>query len=132
MKPTKLFLLIICVIAFLNPAIAIAIADDDGDGDGDVIDITYLEPGQSYNRSQIVPPIQASLINQSIVAVTFIYDVGEISIRISNLTTGHSSVTVVDSSFGKCLLPVTGGSGSYCVDFQTENGSYYFGYFLVQ
>lgn len=129
----KTFFLTMLMMSFLVILAPSAFADDGDDGDeGDVINIEYIGYGQSHSRSQIEVPIHASYYSSlSVVGIAFIEDLGMVSIRLTNLSAGSSSTFVVDSFYGSCILPVTGGSGPYKIEFTIGDGSSFVGFFSV-
>lgn len=126
----KLFVLTMLLVSLLAPS-TYTFADD-GDDDGDVINIEYIGSGQSHSRSQVEIPIRASFFSsQSVVGIVFLDYLGTVSVRMTNLSVGNSSVFVVDSSWGSCILPVSFGPGSYSIEFLTVDGSRFQGFFTV-
>lgn len=127
MKKTMIFLLMLVMC----PLIPVAFADDGEDGD--VINVEYSDPGERINRGILDIPVEAILYaRQSVISVQFTRNVGSVEIVLSNLSTGVSSNTVVDSSIGNCMIPVTDGTGFYSIEFLIAGGMAVIGYFSLQ
>lgn len=104
----------------------------DGDQNGDVIDVTYVNPGQSLNRTQGFVPISVIYYSlNSYIAVLFLDNLGDVTITLYNLTTGATAATQVNAGIGTINIPVTLGSGYYRISFVTEGGTTYEGFFSV-
>ena len=63
------------------------------------------------------------------VELVFAYNIGEVSIRLTNMVSNNYLTTIVDSSAGSTIIPVTLGTGLYRIEFCTEDGVEYEGYF---
>lgn len=129
----KFFFMTMLLLSFTVFMAPPAFADDGDDGDeGDVINIEYIGYGQSHSRSQVEVPIRASYYSTlSVVGIAFLENLGIVSIRLTNLLSEGSSTFFVDSFFGSCILPVTGGSGPYTIEITTADGLLYAGFFSV-
>lgn len=80
-----------------------------------------------------VVPIQAFLNSaQSIITVTFLYDMGDVSISISNMITGEEFFFEEASLPGSAILPFNGDTGYYYIRFRAVDGHAYFGYFYIE
>lgn len=108
-------------------------AQNNGEDDGEGIDLNYEQNDPNVGiRSGIGIPIDAFFsAEKAIVTITFFVNLGNVIIRLNNLTTGSTVSTVVDSSCGSCILPITGGSGLYLLEFLLSDGTRYYGYFLI-
>lgn len=128
-KTSLLFLSFLSVFALTFPNLAFTTEDDD---DGDVIDITILLPGESNNRSQVEVPLHAMHYTApDRISVSFSHDIGNVTVQITNLTYSTSSTFYVETNVSYQILPVTGGSGFYRIEFVTSDGAIYSGYFSV-
>ena len=128
MNKTLLFLLLLFV-SFSSHYYAFA---DDENDEGDVIDITYIEPDQSHNRSQFDVPIHASYYAlQNIVIVTFEENLGDVDICLTNINSGSNTTVETDSEAGGIIIPIIYGSGVYSIRFCTYEGVSFIGYFVV-
>jgi hypothetical protein len=105
------------------------------DPDGKPIPIEYNDPGESGDpifRSGVVVPVVAFYFEESQqVGISFLFSVGTVNLRLTNLTTMSSSVYVVDSSLGNGYVPVTLGSGYYRLELLIADGSSFIGFFNV-
>ena len=110
-----------------------AIKADDDEEEGEVIDLLIDPNGSPVGRSLNAIPISAIYMTQyGVVATSFLCDLGDVTIRLSNLTIGTSSSQVIDSNCGSCLIPIIWGTGYYRIEFHAQDGTSYYGYFNVQ
>lgn len=116
----------VITLSFTSLAYAYPGGDDD-----EVIDLTVDPAGTPVMRTlnQSISAVFNSTSN--LLIIDFLSNLGEVTIRLTNVTTGSIASTVVDSSFGGCILPVTGGPGLYCLEFLLSDGTRYYGYFLI-
>jgi hypothetical protein len=130
---TKCFFFTATLIAMMiaHTLSSLAFACPDGDDDEEVIDLTVDPAGTPLMRSlnQGISAVINSTTN--LLFIDFLSNLGEVTIRLTNLTTGGIASTLVDSSCGGCILPVTGGPGLYCLEFLLSDGTRYYGYFLI-
>lgn len=115
------------LISFTITAKAQDIPDDD---DVIVIDVTHNTTETGPQRS-IIPIYATFCPSLSLVEIEFLFNIGEVTVCLTNLTASSMTSTAVDSSFGGCILPVTGGPGLYCLEFLLSDGTRYYGYFLI-
>lgn len=83
-------------------------------------------------RGPIVPIHAAVIPAQSIISVTYMNNMGDISIEVANLNTGEEYFYEESSLSGGSLLPFSGGVGYYFIRFRVIGGSMYYGYFTVE
>lgn len=124
----------IIVIAALFMAISNCFALSSISRDDEVIPLEYNESelDTTIIRTTMVP-IQAFLNSaQSIITVIFLYDMGDVSISISNLVTGEEFFFEEASLPGSAILPFNGCTGYYFIRFRTISGPTYFGYFSIE
>lgn len=109
-------------------------ADGDDGEEGDPIDLTFEQQnGVPIGRSLGCLPMEAFYNAETgNLIVSFVQNVGNVTVVLTNMTTGAIASTVVDSSIGNCVLPVTGGSGLYRLDFLLSDGTRFYGYFHIQ
>ena len=130
MKKMILYLMLITCVFFSQFSFAANVDDDD---EGEEIIIEYADPGESVNRGIIDIPFQVIYYNQqSCVTIAFTNYIGEITISLTNLLNSTSTNTVIDSTCGNYILPITSESGYYRIDLVTSNGVHYYGFFVVQ
>lgn len=123
----SLMMTFVFLVSFSFTANAQDIPDDD---DVIVIDVTHNTTETGPQRS-IIPIYAAFCPSLSLVEIEFLINIGDVTICLTNLTSGSMASTVVDSSYGSCILPVTGGDGLYYLEFLLSDGNRYFGYFLI-
>ena len=129
----KNFVYLLLAISFLlaipQPTMAQNIPDE---GEEIVVDVTGNNSENGPGR--ILSPIPLTAIyyhSLSCLEIYFLYSIGDVTITLTNLTTGGAAVTQTDSGFGGCLVPVTLGSGFYRISFVAQDGASYEGYFTV-
>lgn len=117
------------LLSFSSTAKAQNIPDDEG---VIVVDITSNTTEQGPKRSPAIIPIAANYyVLSSCLEVIFLYDIGVVTISVTNSMNGSFSSTVVDSQYGSTLLPLFVTSGLWVIDFFTYNGDHYSGYFSI-
>ena len=89
---------------------------------GHPIDPTLRSRGLQFNKDVYIG-------ENACVGVSFMTDLGSVTISLTNLTTMINVNRIVNSSCGNCYIPITGGPGLYCIEFLTEDGARYYGYF---
>ena len=62
---------------------------------------------------------------------TFMEDLGELEISVTNLDTGAEIFDEIDSFCGNALLEVPESSGEYQIEITTENGDSYYGEYTL-
>lgn len=125
-----LFLLTLsCFFAFPHSIIAQNIPDE-----GEEIEV-FVDDHSTVNgpgRAPALIPLTASYYAAlSYVEIGFLFNVGCVTITLTNLATGNYSNAMVDSQYGSALIPVTGGSGPYKIEFTIGDGSSFVGFFSV-
>ncbi|MGX8707166.1 MAG: hypothetical protein ACSW72_00265 [Bacteroidales bacterium] len=100
-------------------------------------EVIPLECGESELDTIIirtpVVPIHALLnVAQSIITLYFLYDMGDVSIDITNIVTGEEFFYEEASLPGSAILPFNGCTGYYYIRFRTIDGHSYFGYFYIE
>lgn len=102
--------------------------------DDDVIEITITENLPDINplRFPSLVPLRAYYyVTASFVDIVFLDNLGDVTITLTNLSSGVFSSSIADSSFGGFLFPITLGSGNYRISFVAQGGASYEGYFSV-
>lgn len=61
----------------------------------------------------------------------FYSDLGVLSVRVVNLTTGETISNLLDSQLGIIDLPLSGDTGFYHIYINAQNGHSYFGQFTI-
>ena len=81
-------------------------------------------------RDLIQVPIACFYSNGSLF-FTFMEDLGELEINVTNLDTGTEIFDEIDSFCGNALLEVPESSGEYQIEITTENGDSYYGEYTL-
>ena len=81
-------------------------------------------------RDLIQVPIACFYSNGSLF-FTFMEDLGELEISVTNLDTGAEIFDEIDSFCGNALLEVPESSGEYQIEITTENGDSYYGEYTL-
>lgn len=95
------------------------------------LDCNESESDSIIFRSPAIPIIANVIPSQSIIAVTFLYNIGDVSIEISNLYSNEEYYYEESSLSGTSILPFYGGTGYYYIRFRTLSGLLYSGYFSL-
>lgn len=97
------------------------------------IDITNNSPDTGPRRAPTIVPFTAFYYaSQCCVALFFQYNIGEISITLTNLTTGNIISTNVNSQCGFITIPLYSDPGTWQIMVLVEGGGpTYSGFFVV-
>lgn len=123
------FMLAMFAFLFPNSVFAQVIPDDDGEEITITIDESTM--GNGLGRSLYSAPFRVTLFHTlSCVEVEFPCNIGDVSITLTNLTTGGFSTTIVDSQFSSTYIPLMALSVLWKITIIIENGVTYNGYFF--
>lgn len=89
-----------------------------------------IEKGSSKDPDKIRPRTPVSITcsyNEGTLYFTFLEDLGEMEITVTNPSMGVVSVSEYDSAYGSVAVPVSSENGSYLIEIVTETGEYYYG-----
>lgn len=92
-----------------------------------------LKKGSSTNddtRPRTLIPI-ICIYADGTVQFTFMEDLGELEISVTNLSTGAEIIDEIDSFCGNALLEVPESSGEYQIEITTETGDSYYGEYIL-
>lgn len=124
-------LVVMTLLAFPFHAFAQDIPEDE-EGEEIVIIINQDLSGNGTGRDILPVPINAMLFRLAgCIEVGFLSNIGEVTISLTNLTTGYVSSTVVNSEFGSIIIPFTNCPGIWRMGFLTGDGCAYEGYIIV-
>lgn len=102
-------------------------------GDEDV-NIIIVDPNDSgaevIHRLPAQAPVLCSLVENSL-EVTFLFNLGAITVEIENQTTGEYSQTVMNAVAGPMVFPISGNAGFWTITFTLSNGAVYYGEFVL-
>ncbi len=85
---------------------------------------------KEHPRSLIGVPIICTYQN-GFLFFTFLEDLGEMEITVTNPSLGVVSVSEYDSAYGSVAVPASSESGSYLIEIVTETGEYYYGEYTL-
>ena len=91
-----------------------------------------IEKGEVKNEITTLPripyevPITCTYSNASLF-FTFLEDLGEMEITVTNPSIGVVSVSEYDSAYGSVVVAASPDSGTYLIEIVTESGEYYYG-----
>jgi len=83
-------------------------------------------------RADVVPIDCKYETSDGILTITFLDDMGDVSLTVYNMTTGESIMDFIDSSLGQAELKTWGRQGNYTIQIDTERGMSYTGRFYVE
>lgn len=97
-----------------------------------VVDITQNTTETGPKRAPAIIPISANYyLLSSCLEVLFLYDMGDVTVSVTNLNTGYNSTFMTDSSHG-IILPLLRIPGPWEITFNAEGkGVIYIGRFIV-
>lgn len=112
------------------PSFASALNDGDKKEDKDIIiRIGNVRIGDNH-RAPARIPIKVSYVSFiSALNITFINNLGEVGVNVTNHSTGDYLGGTLDASAGTAILPISGDEGFYTVTFILPNGTEYYGEF---
>ena len=131
LKTSLRLLALAAAFFFLFTPTTAATTSDGEEEDGEEIVINYQEiyDQGGNNRIPAFIPVSATLLKtQSLVHIELLYPIENLSIKLTNLSSGQNSVIAI----GNLLdfnIPITFGEGSYRVEFLVDDVPNYFGYF---
>lgn len=130
MKKIICLLLITTATWALSNFSAFAQCEDDSEEE---VPIQYVEnEGQNGARSFFVSPISVTISpGLSKLNVSFLYNVGIVSVKITNHLTGDTSLFDIDSKIERTSISVSDDKGYYTIVFKTEDGASYRGHFAL-
>lgn len=123
----KLFLM----LAFLLPLFAPDMSADDENAKMKIP--LELQPKTKLNRSLVLEPLTChyySMMTSIVTTVTS--DQGNVTLTVTNLSTGDAWYDVFDSATEpQTLLPISGTPGLYEIVYTTQSGDVYEGSFII-
>ena len=124
--------LMILLVAFLLPLSALEMRADEK---GEIQKIPLiLQGGTKLKRNIEESSIESYYYGMlSGIQTTVTEDLGEVEVTVTNLSTGEAWSDSFDSGVTmQTLLPISGTSGYYEINYVTESGDVYTGEFLVE
>lgn len=123
----SLMLVVMTLLVFPFHSFAQDIPEDE-DGD-EIVIINQNQSGDGPARDILPVPINATLFRLSCcIEVEFLSNLGEVTITLTNLTTGTVSTTVANTGSGSVIIPFLYTSGLWQIAIITDNSTY-FGFF---
>lgn len=86
---------------------------------------------QVIHRAPAQIPITCFLEDDSILLVNFLDNLGSVSVKIENQTTGEYNQTIVNVLSGQIIFPISGTSGDWSITFTLTDGTIYQGFFNI-
>lgn len=100
-----------------------------------VVIVIRMEPSitKTQPRSAGLVPVEC-LYNglDQTVSITYLEDIGSVSVTVTNRFTGETFVEFCDSSEGTSVIQTTGSAGDYHIFIEAEGGMMYEGDFCVE
>lgn len=90
------------------------------------VELKKGRPTTDDRHPRTLIPITCVYVN-GVVHFTFLADLGEMEITVTNPSIGVVSVSEYDSAYGSVVVPVSSESGRYLIEIVTESGEYYYG-----
>ena len=90
-------------------------------------------PGQPIKRSMDTVPVECVYYSMDqTVSITYLEDIGSVSVTVTNRFTGETFAGFCDSSEGTSVIQTTGAAGDYHIFIEAEGGMMYEGDFHVE
>ena len=106
------------------------------DGDHQFIPISVLDntiQKGTTHRAPAYVPIQAFYNGFcSSVCISFLQNLGQVEVSITNLYNGEYAEYDIDSSEGTAIIPISGNYGLFRITFELSEGSGYTGEFEIE
>lgn len=93
-----------------------------------------IKKGTPIEIPKIEPRTPVSIIctyNDGTLHFTFYEDLGEVEITVIHSSMGNVSVSEYDSDYGCVVVPASSDSGSYLIEIITEDGTCYYGEYIL-
>ena len=123
-------LILLLLLASPHHSFAQTLPPDEGEDIEVIVNNTTYENGPGRS-SELVPLSAIYYSSVSCILVDFLSNIGSVTISLSNLSTGDSYNTVVDSTHGAVIIPFSNCPGIWRIGFQPETGTVYEGYFTI-
>lgn len=124
----KRVLLVLCVLFSLS--VSSALADNGNSKPVEMHKGEAKDPNKVRPRDLIQVPI-ACFYSDGSLFFTFMEDLGELEISVTNLNTGVEIIDEIDSFCGNALLEVSESSGEYQIEITTETDDSYYGEYTL-
>ena len=124
----KRVLLILSVLFSLS--VSSALADNGNSKPVEMHKGNVKDPNKVQPRDLIQVPI-ACFYSDGSLFFTFLEDLGEVEISVTNLGTGVEIFDEIDSFGGNAVLEVPESSGEYQIEITTETGEAYYGEYTL-
>ena len=94
----------------------------------------WKDSGTDLSRDLIINPIESNYYaSRAHVSTSILRDLGVVVMTLTNLSTGEVWSDTFDSGvIMQTLLPISGTSGLYEIEYITESGDLYAGEFLIE
>ena len=132
MKKNLLSLMLVFIAMLVSPFCANAQDIPDDDGEEIVVYPSHQTTETGPKRNPPTIPIAAFYYSTvSCLEVVFLSNVGDVTICLTNQTTGNNCYSQVNSNLSNVFIPINLGIGTYCIEFETQEGITYTGLFTV-
>lgn len=102
-----------------------------GDEDVNIIIVDPHDPSaEVLHRDATQVPITCTVAD-SYLEVTFLSNLGSVSVEIENQTTGEYTQTSVNSAISPAIFPISGNAGFWTITFTLPDGTVYYGEFTI-
>lgn len=123
--------LIILLGVFFSCATSFALPDGEGGTPIPILEDNSLEHAVPPKSPAQIPMDCVYYSSLTSIATTFHYDLGTVSVRVENQTTGDNYQVKVNALAGPMILPISGISGRWRIIFILANGVKYSGEFWI-
>lgn len=123
--------LIILLGVFFSCATSFALPDGEGSTPIPILEDNSLEHAVPPKSPAQIPMDCVYYPSLTSIATTFHYDLGTVSVRVENQTTGDNYQVKVNALAGPMILPISGISGRWRIIFILANGVKYRGEFWI-
>ncbi|MCM1176499.1 MAG: DUF3244 domain-containing protein [Clostridium sp.] len=131
MKKSVLFFVAI-VMAFVSACPVFADGRNDGEkkSDKDIIIRIGDKKGGGRHHAPARIPMEVSYMSfVSALRITFLNDLGNVEVNMTNNSTGEYIEGTVNASAGVTMLPISSDDGFYTITFTLSGGTTYYGEF---
>jgi len=109
---------------FTCPAFATAQTDGDNKKDKDIVIRTERRENGKFHHAPARIPMEVSYMSfASALKITYLYDLGDIEVNVTNHSTGEYLEGTMNATAGVTMLPISGAEGFYTITFTLPGGT---------